>query len=414
MGVWTIVVAAGRGSRFGGAKQYEVVAGRRVLDWALAAARPVSAGIVAVVEAARIGDAEPLADTVVAGGATRSASVRAGLAAVPESADVVVVHDAARPCASAALFESVVAAVRDGADAAVPGVAVVDTIKDVDAHGVVVATPDRATLVAVQTPQAFAADRLRAVHAGEAEATDDAALIEAAGGRVVVVPGEVANAKVTDPPDVVRAATHLAGAPAGDRSAPPAGTRVGLGFDVHPYSLDAARALVLGGTVFTGERGLAGHSDADVVAHAVADALLGAAGLDDIGTYFPDTDPTWKDADSLGLLARAAALVRESGWEPVNADCSVVLDSPKLAPRRREMEHSLRSATGADVTVRGRRPEGMGALGRGEGVACWAVALVARAAGPVPERPGGEAPGASAVAPGLPPPTSAVAIGTSG
>jgi 2-C-methyl-D-erythritol 2,4-cyclodiphosphate synthase len=321
----------------------------------------------------------------------------------------VVVHDAARPCASTALFEAVVAAVRGGADAAVPGVAVVDTIKDVDADGVVVATPDRATLVAVQTPQAFAADRLRAVHAGDGEATDDAALVEAAGGRVVVVPGEAANDKVTDPLDVVRAATHLAGAVAGQWAPPPVGTRVGLGFDVHPYSHDAARPLVLGGTVFTGERGLAGHSDADVVAHAVADALLGAAGLDDIGTYFPDTDPTWAGVDSLELLARAAALVRQAGWEPVNADCSVVLDTPKLAPRRREMEHSLQSATGAEVTVRGRRPEGMGALGRGEGVACWAVALVARADSPVPATAEGWAVGAPRAVAGGAAPAPAVA-----
>ncbi len=387
MGVWTIVVAAGRGSRFGAAKQYQVVAGRRMLDWALAAARPVSDGVVVVVAPGRAGDPEPLADAVVVGGTTRSASVRAGLAAVPAGAEVVVVHDAARPCASVALFEATVASVRAGADAAVPGVAVIDTLKRVGDDDVVVETPERATLVAVQTPQAFAADVLREVHAAEVEATDDAALVEAAGGRVVVVPGEAANAKVTAPGDVVAAAAHLSGSPTEEPHHQEVGTRVGLGFDVHPYSHDPTRALVLGGATFTGARGLAGHSDADVVAHAVADALLGAAGLDDIGTHFPDTDPTWEGADSLHLLARAVELVRDAGWEPVNADCSVVLDSPKLAPRRREMETSLRAATGAEVTVRGRRPEGMGALGRGEGVACWAVALVARAAGTAPVGP---------------------------
>lgn len=379
MSVWTIVVAAGRGSRFGGAKQYEVVAGQRVLDWALAAARPVSDGVVVVVEAGRVADPEPLADAVVAGGLTRSASVRAGLAAVPASAEVVVVHDAARPCASTSLFETTVAAVRAGAHAAVPAVAVTDTIKRVDEHAVVIETPARDGLMAVQTPQAFAVERLRAVHRDGAEATDDAALIESAGGRVVVVAGEAANAKITDSGDLARAASHLettsgVAAERGRR----VGTRVGMGFDVHPYSNDHDRPLILGGSVFPGTRGLAGHSDADVVAHAVADALLGAAGLDDIGTYFPDTDPAWKGADSLDLLARAAQLVREAGWEPVNADCAVVLDAPKLAPRRREMEASLRAATGADITVRGRRPEGLGALGRGEGVACWAVALVGR------------------------------------
>ena len=198
-----MVVAAGRGSRFGGAKQYEVVAGRRVLDWALAAARTVSDGLVTVVSAEHARQPEPLADRVVAGGATRSASVRAGLSAVPEDADVVVVHDAARPCATPDLFAAVVAAVRAGASAAVPGIAVVDTVKRVDAGGVVMETVDRTGLVTVQTPQAFAASALRSAHDGNPEATDDAALVERAGGRVVVVPGEPANAKVTGPADLV-------------------------------------------------------------------------------------------------------------------------------------------------------------------------------------------------------------------
>jgi 2-C-methyl-D-erythritol 2,4-cyclodiphosphate synthase len=152
--------------------------------------------------------------------------------------------------------------------------------------------------------------------------------------------------------------------------------RVGSGFDVHPFAGDDARPLVLGGVVFDGERGLAGHSDADAVAHAVADALLGAAGLGDIGTHFPDTDPAWAGADSIGLLRRVAALVREAGWQPGNVDCTVVLEAPKLAARRAEMEEQLSGAVGAPVTVKGKRAEGLGALGRGEGIACFAVALV--------------------------------------
>jgi 2-C-methyl-D-erythritol 4-phosphate cytidylyltransferase len=209
-GVWTVVVAAGRGARFGGAKQYEAVAGRRVLDWALAAARPVSDGVVAVVGVEHAGRAEPLADLVVAGGATRSASVRAGLGVVPGDADVVVVHDAARPCATPQLFAAVVAAVRAGAAAAVPGLPVVDTVKRVDDDGVVMSTLDRTGLVTVQTPQAFTASALRAAHGGHPEATDDAALVERAGGRVVVVAGEPANAKVTGPADLVAAEEALA------------------------------------------------------------------------------------------------------------------------------------------------------------------------------------------------------------
>ena len=196
MSIWAIVVAAGRGSRFGGAKQFEELEGRRVVDWALVASRSVADGVVLVVPADHVEDGASVADVVVIGGATRSASVRAGLDAVPEDAEVVVVHDAARPFAAPALFEAVVAAVRGGADAAVPGVPVADTVKRV-VGSEVVATLDREELVAVQTPQAFAAAALRRAHSDAGEATDAAALVEAAGGRVVVVPGDPANAKIT-------------------------------------------------------------------------------------------------------------------------------------------------------------------------------------------------------------------------
>jgi 2-C-methyl-D-erythritol 2,4-cyclodiphosphate synthase len=153
--------------------------------------------------------------------------------------------------------------------------------------------------------------------------------------------------------------------------------RVGQGFDVHPFTDDPARRLVLGGVTFEG-RGLVGHSDADVVAHACAEAMLGAAGLGDLGALFPDTDPQWAGADSLTLLADVARRVRADGWEPGNVDCSVLTEQPKLAPARAEMQRLLSDAVGAPVTVKGRRPEGLGALGRGEGVACFAVAVLTR------------------------------------
>ncbi len=156
--------------------------------------------------------------------------------------------------------------------------------------------------------------------------------------------------------------------------------RVGQGFDVHPFSDDPARPLVLGGVAFPGARGLAGHSDADVIAHAVTDALLGAAGLGDIGQHFPDTDPAFAGADSIDLLCRAVADLRAAGWAPQNVDCTVVLEAPKLAPRRDAIHERLSAAVGAPVTVKGKRAEGLGALGRAEGVACFAVALVAGAA----------------------------------
>ncbi len=152
--------------------------------------------------------------------------------------------------------------------------------------------------------------------------------------------------------------------------------RVGLGFDVHPFSDDDDRPLVLAGVVLEGGRGLAGHSDADVIAHAVADALLGAAGLGDLGAVFPSTDPTWKDADSVEMLITVRDRVAAAGWRVVNVDCAVVLEAPQLAPHRQAMEARLRGAAGADVSIKPKRAEGMGALGRNEGIACWAVALV--------------------------------------
>jgi 2-C-methyl-D-erythritol 2,4-cyclodiphosphate synthase len=152
-----------------------------------------------------------------------------------------------------------------------------------------------------------------------------------------------------------------------------------LGFDAHAFSADPQRPLVLGGVAIADGPGLAGHSDADVLAHAVADALLGAAGLGDLGQHFPDTDPAWRDADSIDLLRRVAAMVAEAGWRVGNVDCAVVLEAPRLAPHREEMQRRLSEASRGTVTVRAKRTEGMGALGRGEGVACWAVALVEEA-----------------------------------
>jgi 2-C-methyl-D-erythritol 4-phosphate cytidylyltransferase len=202
--VWVIVVAAGSGRRYGGAKQYEPLAGRRVLDWSLDAARTVADGVVLVVAAGRADVPEPATDAVVVGADTRSGSVRAGLDAVPPDAEVVVVHDAARPLADPTLFAAVVDAVRGGADAAVPGAPVDDTLRAHDGSPV-----DRDGLVAVQTPQAFRALALRAAHEGGAEATDDASLVEATGGKVVVVPGSPDNRKITRPTDLVIAEALL-------------------------------------------------------------------------------------------------------------------------------------------------------------------------------------------------------------
>lgn len=201
--VWTIVVAAGSGLRFGSAKQFEVIGGKKIVDWAVEEASKHSVGVVVVLppgQAHGVGEVE--------GGTTRSESVRRGLAAVPSDATIICVHDAARPFASPAVFQRVISAVIDGADAAVPGVPVVDTIKQVNESNVVVATPRRETLRAVQTPQAFRADSLRRAHEGGGESTDDAALIEKMNGEVVIVEGEVVNRKITTREDLEWAVAH--------------------------------------------------------------------------------------------------------------------------------------------------------------------------------------------------------------
>jgi 2-C-methyl-D-erythritol 4-phosphate cytidylyltransferase len=210
--VWAIVVAGGTGRRFGQLKQFALLGNRPVAEWAVAACRPLSTGVVLVVPPGTEVVTDHGADIVVEGAGTRSGSVRNGLTAVPPDAEVIVVHDAARPLASGALFRAVVTAVTDeGADGAIPGVPVRDTIKEVDGAMQVRATLDRSVLVAVQTPQAFEADLLRRAHAGGTEATDDAALVEALGATVRVVPGEAGNLKITTPDDL-RTAELLLGA----------------------------------------------------------------------------------------------------------------------------------------------------------------------------------------------------------
>ncbi len=204
--VWTIVVAAGSGTRFGQPKQYQPLGDHRVLDWSLHAARSASDGVVLVVPSHQVDNDEPLADRVVAGDVTRSGSVRAGLEAVPAEADVVVVHDGARPLATGDLFASVVAAIRQGAEAAIPAIPVTDTVRS-RTNGII----ERSDLVVVQTPQAFSAGALRDAHAREAEATDDAALVEAAGGKVMIVAGTPTNLKITYPTDLLVAEALLPG-----------------------------------------------------------------------------------------------------------------------------------------------------------------------------------------------------------
>lgn len=306
---------------------------------------------------------------VVEGGVSRQASVRAALRAVPDGVQVVAVHDAARPFATRELWARVLDALASGADGAIPVLPVPDTVKRVRA-GAVVDTSDRDELALAQTPQAFRADVLRDAHdRAEAEGldlTDDAAVVEWAGYRVVTVEGDATNVKITTAHDLERAGSHRLAVVT---------PRIGLGFDVHPTS--QGRELHLGGVLFEDADGLAGHSDGDVVCHAVADALLGAAALGDVGVHFPDTDPALAGIGGLELLGRTLGRLEEAGLTPARCDVTVICERPTIAPRRDEMRERLASALRVPldrVSIKATRPEGLGLSG--DGVGCIAIAVL--------------------------------------
>ena len=369
MSVAAVVVAGGRGTRFGGAKQFALFGNETVAARSVSHARSVASLVVLVTPEDYAGNGEG-ADVVVLGGLTRAASVRAGLAQCGE-ADIVVVHDAARPLASAALFGAVVNAVLGGADAAVPGLSITDTVKGVDDEGeqrVIRATLPREGLVTVQTPQAFRRAILEQAHAESPEATDDAALVEVLGARVVVVPGEPGNIKITLPGDLERIT--------GER--PRGSLKVGHGLDVHRVSDDPARLLVLGLVEIPGAPGLVGHSDADVATHALCDALLGAANLGDLGRHFPDTDPNYAGVPSRELLSETLRLVSAQGFAVTSADITIIAERPRLAEHMPTMSRELGQLVGTDVSLKATTSEGLGALGRVEGIAATAVVLLER------------------------------------
>jgi 2-C-methyl-D-erythritol 4-phosphate cytidylyltransferase / 2-C-methyl-D-erythritol 2,4-cyclodiphosphate synthase len=312
---------------------------------------------------------------VVQGGATRAESSRHGVGALSRDVELVLVHDAARPLASADLVTRVVqAARRDGA--AIPGLPPVSTIKRAQG-GSSAGTVPRDTLRCAQTPQGFRRDLLaRAFVAARKDAfdgTDEASLVERLGERVTIVDGERRNLKITVPDDLSVAEALLAG------HAPPGQTRVGFGLDVH--RLEEGRPLVLGGVTIEHARGLLGHSDADVLAHAVCDALFGAAGAGDLGQHFPDTDPEWKDASGARLLTATVEILRDSGYVPLNVDATVSAQAPRLAPHRNAMIANLAAALRlpeSRVSVKFTTTEHLGFEGRQEGISAAAVAHVGR------------------------------------
>lgn len=374
-----ILAAGGSGQRAGTAKQWLALGGESVLRRAARtlAGCPLVDDVIAVVppgdEARGLAELAGLGKPAraVAGGAARADSVRSGLAAAA-GAEIVVIHDAARPFATPDLASRVAeAAARGGA--ALAAVRVTDTVKRAAGADRVAETLDREVLWLAQTPQAFRRELLaRAFDAAGREAsqaTDECALVERLGAPVTLVPGEPGNFKITGPDDVERA-----------RAALESPVAVGLGYDTHRFA--PGRRLVLGGVEFEGD-GLLGHSDADACAHAIGDAVLGALALGDLGRHFPDTDPRWNGVSSLVLLREIARMAAERGWRVGNCDVTLAAKRPRIAPRAADMRARLAEALGvspAQVSVKATTGEGMGFVGREEGIAAHAVALLVRVA----------------------------------
>jgi 2-C-methyl-D-erythritol 4-phosphate cytidylyltransferase/2-C-methyl-D-erythritol 2,4-cyclodiphosphate synthase len=376
MHVTAIIAAGGSGRRLGASvpKQLLDVGGRSLLERSVEAfkAHPsISEVIVALPADVLAAPPTWLAGVrLVAGGERRQDSVANAFAAVRSDADIVLVHDAARPFVSAdVITRAIEAAAAHGA--AIVAVPVSDTVKRVAEDGVIVETLQRDEIFLAQTPQAFKRGVLgAAIAAGRTAgtATDEAMLAERAGHKVHVVAGDTANVKITTAADLERA-----------RADAGAVDRVGIGYDLH--RLVENRPLILGGVTIPSERGALGHSDADVVCHAVTDAILGAARAGDIGQHYPDTDPKWKGASSIVLLKEVVALVRARGFLVANVDVVVILERPKLGPHRPAIETTVAAALGIDparVSVKAKTNEGVDAVGRGEAIAAQAVALLTR------------------------------------
>jgi 2-C-methyl-D-erythritol 4-phosphate cytidylyltransferase/2-C-methyl-D-erythritol 2,4-cyclodiphosphate synthase len=376
--VGIVIVAAGSGARLGASepKAFARLRGvtilERAIEGALGSVEP--AEIVVVAPASHLEQAREIGGrlapryvTAVAGGDTRQRSVAAGLAALGPHIRTVLVHDAARALTPSALFDRVARAVSASGVGIVPALPVSDTIKRVEGT-TAVDTVDRRDLVHVQTPQGFPREALDAAYARATEEyTDDAALFSAAQGTVNVVEGEARAFKITTPWDLRRAEGLLTQG---------SNVRTGVGIDVHAY--DAARPLWLGGIYWPDEVGLAGHSDADPISHAICDALLSAAGLGDIGGRFGSDDPRFADAHGEVFIRATLAVIAGAGFSVGNVAVQVVAKHPKMGPRRHEMERALSNLVGAPVSVSATTSDGLGFTGRAEGVVAIATALLTR------------------------------------
>ena len=381
-----VLLAAGNSTRMGGSrsKVLEELGGRPALCRSLEVLDrcPLIGEICLVCREQDRADMLPLASglatpvRVVPGGAQRQDSVEQGVEALTGPWEYVAIHDGARPLVTEGILAAVCrdAMAHGAATAAVPSK---DTCKLADGAGFVAATPARDRLWAVQTPQAFSLalyrEALGKARAAGQSYTDDCQLIEAAGGKVKLTMGDYRNIKLTTPEDLLAARAYLGGE-GGKKT-----VRIGYGYDVH--RLVEGRNLILAGVEVPFEKGLLGHSDADVIAHAVADALLGAAALGDIGHLFPDTDPRYAGADSLKLLGEVCRLLREKGFRIGNIDATLLAQRPKIAPHIVQMRENLAAACGIavdQVSVKATTEERLGFTGREEGMAASAVCLLER------------------------------------
>lgn len=380
-----MVAAAGGSTRMGQPKQDILLDGTPVLMRTLTALQATDA-VDDILLIAREVDVDRYRDAaaqhgitklsrVVAGGDTRQQSVANGLAALPPEAELIGIHDGARPLITPDVIEVVINTAAETGAAAV-AVPVKDTLKRTDEHSIVCDTPDRTNLWRVQTPQVFAADPYRAAMADAiasgADLTDDCQLMERAGYPVTLVSGLDTNLKLTTPEDILLAQAILS-----TQHKEATRMRIGHGYDVH--RLVEGRALILGGVTIPFELGLLGHSDADVLTHAIMDALLGAAALGDIGALFPDTDPAYAGADSIELLRHVVARVRQEGYQIGNIDATVLAQQPKLKGHIAAMRQRIADACAADiaaVSIKATTEEGLGFTGTMQGIAAHAVCLL--------------------------------------
>jgi len=366
-----IIAAAGSGERFGATlpKALITLGNRTLIEHAVAALAPIASEIVICAPAGYEKQIQELvgADiTVVTGGTTRSDSVRAGITALTGKNKYVLVHDAARALASTQLAKNVLAALEKGEVAVIPGLELIDTVKSVDSSGHVTSTPDRASLRRVQTPQGFDLEILKKAHSSGANATDDGALVEAIGHKVLIINGEERALKITTPADLATALSTL-----GDSSE----FRTGVGVDAHAFA--EGRELWLAGLHWPNEVGVAGHSDGDVAAHAICDALFAAGQLGDLGSNFGTDKPEYAGASGVTLLKETMQKISSAGYSISNVTVQIIGNRPKLTSRRSEAIATLSAALGgANVSVLATTTDGMGLTGEGRGIAAIASALL--------------------------------------